>query len=418
VGIALQHQYSALLVLRCLQSTGSSSLIALANAIVADISPSSERGTYISYASIGSILGPSFGPVIGGLLSNYLGWRWIFWFLTIFAISIIIPLLLFFPETGRVIVGDGSIPPPALNHTINTYLYERRLKKEGRHDVFAERDRLASLRKTAWPNPMETVRIIFSKTAGLALLGNGVLFCCYYSIIGSIPSQFRRTYGYSDLHISLLYLPFGVGSLLSALTTGKFIDANFRRHAKKLGLPPIVKNRNTIDMLTFPLERARVEIAIPAILFGAVAMLIYGWLVDRRVMVAGPCVCLFAVGYAVSAGFNCLNLLLIDMYPGKPASATAANNLVRCWLGAGAAAAIVPLIDAVGYGPAVSISAGIWIAFTPALLALIKFGPRWRLEAAEKLKAKEEKKKQEDEEKEERLHRDSPSEEDVIDKKS
>lgn len=62
IGIAVQDSYAGMLVLRCLQATGSSSLISLANAIVADISPSSERGTYISYASLGTILGPSLGP--------------------------------------------------------------------------------------------------------------------------------------------------------------------------------------------------------------------------------------------------------------------------------------------------------------------------------------------------------------------
>lgn len=303
-----------------------------------------------------------------------------------------VPFLLFFPETGRVIVGNGSTPPPALNHSVTTYRYERRLKKQGRADAFQERDRLASLRKTAWPNPLETIRIIFTKTAGVTLLGTGILFSCYYAIIGSVPSQFRESYGYSDLHISLLYLPFGVGSLVSALTTGRLIDYNFRRHARRLGLPPMVKNRNDVNMLTFPLERARVEIAIPAVTIGAIAMLVYGWLVDQHLNVAGPCVCFFVVGYSVAAGFNCLNLLLIDMYPGKPASATAANNLVRCWLGACAAAAIVPLIDAIGYGASISVVAAIWIAFTPMLVVLIKWGPKWRLEAVKKAKLAAEKK--------------------------
>ena len=47
VGLALQKNYAALLVLRCLQSTGSSGTVALGNGIVADIASSGERGGFM-----------------------------------------------------------------------------------------------------------------------------------------------------------------------------------------------------------------------------------------------------------------------------------------------------------------------------------------------------------------------------------
>ena len=47
IGLALQNSYAALFILRCMQSTGSSGAIALGYGVVADISPSSERGKYM-----------------------------------------------------------------------------------------------------------------------------------------------------------------------------------------------------------------------------------------------------------------------------------------------------------------------------------------------------------------------------------
>ena len=47
IGLALQNNYAALLVLRCLQSTGSSGTVALGNGVVADIATSGERGKFI-----------------------------------------------------------------------------------------------------------------------------------------------------------------------------------------------------------------------------------------------------------------------------------------------------------------------------------------------------------------------------------
>ncbi|THY45655.1 citrate synthase, partial [Aureobasidium pullulans] len=74
LGLALQNNYAALLVLRCLQSGGSSGTIALANGVVGDIVTSAERGSYVAFASVSSILGPTLSPILGGLLSQY--WNW------------------------------------------------------------------------------------------------------------------------------------------------------------------------------------------------------------------------------------------------------------------------------------------------------------------------------------------------------
>jgi hypothetical protein len=55
IGIALQKNIVALFVLRCLQSTGSSSVIALASGVVADISTSAERGMYMGWVTMGPV---------------------------------------------------------------------------------------------------------------------------------------------------------------------------------------------------------------------------------------------------------------------------------------------------------------------------------------------------------------------------
>ena len=112
LALSLQSNYVALLILRMVQSAGSSGTVALANGLVGDLVTSSERGEYIVFSSLGSLLGPTVSPVIGGLLSQYLEWHWIFWFLLILSGAFFVPFFLFFPETSRTVVGDGSIPPP------------------------------------------------------------------------------------------------------------------------------------------------------------------------------------------------------------------------------------------------------------------------------------------------------------------
>ena len=79
IGLALQTNYAALLILRMVQASGSSGTIALSIAVVADISTSAQRGKYTGFATAGILLGPSFGPTIGGAMAQYLGWRSTFW---------------------------------------------------------------------------------------------------------------------------------------------------------------------------------------------------------------------------------------------------------------------------------------------------------------------------------------------------
>jgi len=83
IGLALQDSYAALFILRCMQSTGSSGAIALGMGIVADVSSTSERGKYMGIVGAGTMIGPSLGPVLGGIFVQFLGWRSIFWFLVI-----------------------------------------------------------------------------------------------------------------------------------------------------------------------------------------------------------------------------------------------------------------------------------------------------------------------------------------------
>lgn len=376
------------------QSSGSSATVALANAVAADLVTSAERGSYIGYTSVSGILAPTLSPIIGGLISEYAGWRWIFWFLLIFAGTFFIPFLLFFPETCRKIVGNGSIPPPALSHSLPTHLRERRLKKQGQHHLFEERDELAAKRKIRFPNPLSVLVIVFNKQASLILLSNGILFASWYVMSASLPSQFQARYGLNDAQIGLLFIPMGVGSIVSAFTTGRLIDWNYARHARKTGMP--VQRTRQDDLTNFPIERARLEISLPLLYLGAGAVVAYGWLLEYNTGIAPVCVIMFVFGFCIIAGFNVMNILMVDIYPGKPASATAANNLVRCLLGAGSSAVVIPLINAIGVGWACTLSAFIWVVFSPLIFLLMKLGPKWRKERKEKMDDKAERKRQQE----------------------
>jgi len=184
----LQTDYAALFVLRCVQSSGSSSTVTLAIGVVADIATTAERGRYIGYATAGILLGPAFGPLIGGLLTQYLGWRSIFWFLTIVAGIVFVIFVIFFPETCRAIVGNGSIAPKGWNLSALNWSQARRQKKAGRPTEALNEQKNKAQAARRIPNPLDSLRILFENEGGLVLLFSAVLFAGFYAIMGAIPS--------------------------------------------------------------------------------------------------------------------------------------------------------------------------------------------------------------------------------------
>ena len=218
-------------------------------------------------ASLGSILGPTLGPILGGLLSQYLGWKSIFYFLAIFAFLLFLPLLLFYPETCRNVVGDGSIPPPSWNRSYLNYRDERARAQAGTppDELYALRDALAEKRHIKIPNPLTTLKLLFRLPTGLILLCNGILFAGYYFVTSSVPSQFQDIYGVNDLQVGLIFIAPGLGTPLGALANGYLVDGNFRRIAAQQGLPIISGGKQNLS--NFPIEKARLQIALPMLVW-------------------------------------------------------------------------------------------------------------------------------------------------------
>ena len=341
--------------------------------MVADIVTSAERGGYISYVSMGALLGPALGPVIGGLLSQFLGWRAIFWFLTIFAGVVVGIFIIFLPETCRKVVGNGSLPAQKWNLSLLSYLHLRRQRKAGE-----EGEQQTRLSHKSRPNPLNAIYIIFDRESGIVLLYAGVLFSGFYMVLTGMPSQLQSKYGFDTLQIGLCYLPTGFGAMAAALAIGRFLDWNFRRHAQRLGIEISTKRQQ--DLQHFPIETARLEVVLPLAFLASGAVVAYGWVMHYHTPLAGPIVLLFILTFCLSGSFQGLSTLIVDLNRDGPGTATAAMNLVRCWMGAGAVAAVGPLLNVIGIGWTSVLVAGVWILICPIVLVVMRFGPRWREE--------------------------------------
>jgi len=87
--------------------------------------------------------------------------------------------------------------------------------------------------------------------------------------------------------------------------------------------------------------------------------------------------------------------LIIDLFPGKSASATAVNNLMRCSVGAAGVAVIEMIIADLGSGLAFTCLAVITFICSPLVLLEWMYGMKWRIACVEKIREKDNQEKNE-----------------------
>ncbi|KAK4864849.1 hypothetical protein LT330_001472 [Penicillium expansum] len=369
IGLALQNSFAALLVLRCLQGAGSSGTVAFGYGVTADIATTAERGKYIGPMAAGVMVAPALGPVIGGLLAKFLGWRSVFWFLVIVSGGYLVFYVLAMPETARKIVGNGSaVPNEWWRRSVIQWWSKRQAQSDEEEQIGAEGPQKQSphAKRLRFPNPLRSFAILLEWDALIIILYVGIVMFSNIALLTSTPNLFGPLYGFNELQIGLCFLPFGVSSCLGAVLYGKVIDYNYKRTAQKLGFP--VDRRKGDDLRNFPIEHARLQTVFPAMAIGVAAFIPYGWVLQQRVHLAVPLILQFIIGFCFVASLNCLNTLLIDLFPDKPATAASACNFVRCCLGAVGAAVISQMLNGMGWG---------WCFFFLGLVMAVGMGLLW-----------------------------------------
>jgi MFS family permease len=88
-----------LLVLRFFAGAFGASSIANSAAVIFDIFVAKERGLAMMMYTSAPFLGPTLGPICGGFLGQYAGWKWVDAFTAIFTGVMLILGVLFVPET-------------------------------------------------------------------------------------------------------------------------------------------------------------------------------------------------------------------------------------------------------------------------------------------------------------------------------
>ncbi|WYZ36843.1 hypothetical protein EsH8_II_000349 [Colletotrichum jinshuiense] len=362
VGIAVipTNAFWLLIVLRCLQAAGCASTIALGAGVIGDISTPEERGGFFGMFNLGPMISPCIAPAVGGVLSDQLGWRSIFWFLIIMAVCCLLFILLFLPETLRNLVGNGSVSLGGIYTPLLPIVGRSRRKQKPTSTRYGVRRSI---------NPF--VILVYPDVA-ITLTFTGIVYAVNNTVVTTVASSFARVYPWlSETALGLCYLPTGFGMIVGSTLTGKFLDRDYARIKRQ-----VEASEGAIE---FPKEYARLRTMPVLLVLFSGAVIAWGFCVDKGVHIAVPLILQVVLGYTSIGILNTTMTLMIDILQTRSSSATACTNLVRCLL----AALLVGLIDRMTSAMQISWSyvllGGVCACLLPLMYIEMKVGPKWRM---------------------------------------
>ncbi|KAF7874959.1 hypothetical protein EAF04_002133 [Stromatinia cepivora] len=388
IGLALSKDFASLMVLRAIQAAGSAATIAVGAGAIGDVTTPSERGGLVGIFGGIRMLGQSLGPVLGGIITQYLGFHAIFWFLFGLGSIALLLIIAFLPETLRSVAGNGSVILKGVHRPLfyvppSTEQFDQELPPK---------------KNITFSSVFSPLRFLLEKDVFVTLFFGAVIYTVWSMVTSSTTALFSEHFNLSNLELGLIFLPNGFGCISGSYLTGILMDYDYKviesRYRKQHNIPADVPVKAN-ELLDFPIEVARMRNIWWIVLIFILTTGLYGYSLKLEIM-ALPLILQFFIAYTATAVFSLNSALIIDLYPGKSASATAVNNLIRCLMGAAGVAVVQLIIDVLGSGLTYLIFAGATFALSPLLMVEWYHGGRWKMERAEKLKKKKEAKQARD----------------------
>ncbi|OLN83084.1 MFS antiporter QDR2-like protein 2 [Colletotrichum chlorophyti] len=385
VALSFSPNYPVLLIFRGVQALGSSSTVSIGNGVIQDISPTSERGAFISFYQAIRNFSTAIGPVLGGALADSLGFRSVFVFLLIASTSILIAIVLFLPETMRAIAGNGSLRLEGIYKPLIRYV-----TKEPKY--IQEPDEPLNRKKVTLWTFLRPFRLFKERDLLINLVWGGFIYAIWNMVTSSTTPLFKVRFNLSELLLGVAFLPNGFGTIVGSVIAGKLLTRDYKTVETQY---KETHNMSYDDELSskdvppdFPLEKARLQrlpwiVAVfTASITGYGFSLAYPSAMARPGWIALPLTLQFLIAASANAIFALNQTIISDLCPGQGASATAVNNLVRCSLAALGVAFAEQMIDSVGPGTAFLVLGMVVIAISPIQVINQFWGPKWRAQRA------------------------------------
>ncbi|KAI1420188.1 major facilitator superfamily domain-containing protein [Xylaria sp. FL1777] len=346
---AVARNTATMVTVRFIDGFAGSAFLSVAGGTVSDVFRRDQIQSPMTIISLSPFIGPSLGPLIGGFINYYTNWRWTYYVLIIWAVSLLVMMVFFAPETY---------------HPIKLREKARLLRQETGDE--------------RWKAPIEKSTKSIPKTIGLSLIRpfqlltlepmclllsllSAVLLGVIYLFFGAFPLVFGGNFGFNLWQVGLSFLGIFVGMLIGAATNPVWHSVHRRLVRRNHGVP-------------------EPEFRLASSILGAVMVPIglfwFAW--TSWIHWILPIIGSGIFGCGTLLVFNGIFTFLVDTYPLYAASALAANSFLRCTFAAAFPLFGKQLYQAAGYPWASSVLAFITLALMPLPYVFFNYGKRLR----------------------------------------
>ena len=258
----------------------------------------------------------------------------------------------------------------------------------------ADRDTSYTPNKVTLKTFVEPLLLLKEKDILPSLIFGGTIYAIWSMVTSSTTGLFKQAFGLSELLLGLAFLPNGLGTIVGSTIIGYLMNKSYveteLRYMEIHNLPAEYKLPKKAIPADFPIEHARLRHIRWITAIFVISTCLYGFslslstLVSRPGWIAVPLTLQFFIAATSNAIFAVNQTIVSDLCPGKGASSTAINNLVRCSMGALGVSFIEQMIATMGVGSAFLGLGLVTVSVVPLAVVQWYWGPGWRRERMER----------------------------------
>ncbi|KAJ5286103.1 hypothetical protein N7524_001409 [Penicillium chrysogenum] len=338
--VALANNIEAILISRFFGGFFGGTMIASAPGSVTDVTDDQYRALALSCWSLGTMNGPVLGPIIGGFVYQYLGWRWLNW-LVLICSGISLCLMFLVKETySPALLRQKTIKRQKMTG-------DRRWWCRFDHEEAGLQVLKTNLIRPLRMAVLEPICIFWNLYVGVVY---SVLFLCFVAY----PIVFEGARGWTPGLAGLSYCGIGTGTAIA------------------VGLEPLIRKIIALHPHDPSTSRPAPEAAVIAVCIGSVLIPIgefwFSWTAQPSVHWILPILAGIPFGLGNGLVFIYATNYMAGSYTVYAASALAGNSIVRYGL-----AGVLPLAGEKMYSTLGANWAGTMLALIEVILIPIPF---------------------------------------------
>jgi DHA2 family multidrug resistance protein len=231
----LSPNLGALIAARVLQGLAGGGLLAKAQSLVFEAFKPEERGGAQAIFGLGVIAGPALGPVLGGWLTDHMGWRWIFFINIPFGILAVLMCLNFLPRDEEDKLDRfGHVDWTGIALLVVGLASFQTMLEEGQQDDWFDSRFITTMAVTAFVGiatfiwweltvdaPAVDLRILRHRSMIGGSIYSAILGMGIYGIMFAVPVFVQDNLHFTATQSGMLQVPGAIASAITMMALGK-----------------------------------------------------------------------------------------------------------------------------------------------------------------------------------------------------